>query len=124
MSEYNQHLIEWTNMKEEKQYTFTITEEDLQRPHSGPHLKSIKHPSQSMSHSEGDLRKYQALPPIGITEIRVGIVTEVQLLLSLKDHLQWSSVAYVAALFSKVAGSKYTCERLRVYEVTKCVNSP
>jgi len=65
MSEYNQHLIEWTNMKEEKQYTFTITEEDLQRPHSGPHLKSIKHPSQSMSHSEGDLRKYQALPPIG-----------------------------------------------------------
>lgn len=65
MSEYNQSLIEWTNMKEEKQYTFTITEEDLQRPHSGPHLKSIEHPSQSMSHSEGDLRKYQALPPIG-----------------------------------------------------------
>ena len=74
MSEYNQRLIEWTNMKEEKQYTFTITEEDLQRLHSGPHLKSIKHPSQSMSHSEGDLRKYQALPPIGITEIRVEIV--------------------------------------------------
>lgn len=69
MSEYNQRLIEWTNMKEEKQYTFTITEDDLQRPHSGPHLKSIKHPSRSMSYSEGDLRKYQALPPIGITEI-------------------------------------------------------
>ena len=25
----------------------------------------------------------------------------------------------VAALFSKVAGSKYTCKRLRVYEATK-----
>ena len=32
----------------------------------------------------------------------------------------------VAALFSKVAGSKYTCKRLSVYEATKkmCVNSP
>ena len=27
----------------------------------------------------------------------------------------------VAALFSKVAGSKYTCKRLRVYEATKSV---
>ena len=27
----------------------------------------------------------------------------------------------VAALFSKVAGSKYACERLRVYEATKNV---
>lgn len=65
MAEYNQQLIDWTNMKEEKQYTFTITEDGLRRPHSGPHLKSIKHPSQSMSHSEGHLRKYRALPPIG-----------------------------------------------------------
>ena len=30
----------------------------------------------------------------------------------------------VAALFSKVAGSKYTCKRLRVYEATKSMNSP
>ena len=31
----------------------------------------------------------------------------------------------VASLFSKVAVSKYTCKRLRVYEATKrCVNSP
>ncbi|KAL9957579.1 hypothetical protein ACROYT_G034498 [Oculina patagonica] len=65
MAEYNERLIDWTNMKEEKQYTFTITEDDLKRPQSGPHLKSISHPSRSMSHSEGDLRKYQALPPIG-----------------------------------------------------------
>jgi len=65
MAEYNQRLIDWTNMKEEKQYTFTITEDDIKRPNSGPHLKSIKHPSRSMSHSEGDLRKYQTLPPIG-----------------------------------------------------------
>lgn len=65
MAEYNQRLIDWTNMKEEKQYTFTITEDDLKRPQSGPHLKSISHPSRAMSHSEGDLRKYQALPPIG-----------------------------------------------------------
>ncbi|KAJ7389222.1 hypothetical protein OS493_032690 [Desmophyllum pertusum] len=65
MAEYNQRLIDWTNMKEEKQYTFTITEDDLKRPHSGPHLKSINHPNRSMSNSEGDLRKYQALPPIG-----------------------------------------------------------
>lgn len=65
MAKYNQRLIDWTNMKEEKQYTFTITEDDLKRPNSGPQLKSIKHPSRSISHSEGDLRKYQALPPIG-----------------------------------------------------------
>ena len=52
-------------MKEEKQYTFTITEDDLKRPHSGPHLKSIKYPGRSLSYSEGDLRKYQTLPPIG-----------------------------------------------------------
>lgn len=65
MSEYNQRLIEWTSMKEEKQYTFTITEDDLKRPHSGPHLKSIKYPGRSLSYSEGDLRKYQTLPPIG-----------------------------------------------------------
>ena len=31
----------------------------------------------------------------------------------------------VAALLSKVAGSKYTCKKLRVYEATKkCVNNP
>ena len=31
----------------------------------------------------------------------------------------------VAALLSKVAGSKYTCKRLRVYEATKkCVSNP
>lgn len=65
MAEYNQLLIDWTNMKEEKQYTFTITEDNIKRPHSGPHLKSISHPHQPVSHSEGDLKKYQALPPIG-----------------------------------------------------------
>ena len=67
MAEYNHKLICWTNMKEEKQYTFTITENDLKRPSSGPQLKSIKQPNRSISHSEGDLRKYQALPPIGKT---------------------------------------------------------
>ncbi|KAM7444065.1 hypothetical protein ABFA07_007249 [Porites harrisoni] len=65
MAAYNHKLICWTNMKEEKQYTFTITESDLKRPSSGPQLKSIKQPNRSISHSEGDLRKYQALPPIG-----------------------------------------------------------
>ncbi|CAH3197012.1 unnamed protein product, partial [Porites evermanni] len=65
MAEYNHKLICWTNMKEEKQYTFTITENDLKRPSSGPQLKSIKQPNRSISYSEGDLRKYQALPPIG-----------------------------------------------------------
>ena len=65
MAEYNQRLIDWTNMKEEKQYTFTITEDDSKRPQSGPHLKSISHPSRGKSQSEGDLRKYRALPPIG-----------------------------------------------------------
>lgn len=65
MADYNERLIDWTNMKEEKEYTFTITEGDLKRPHSGPHLKSIKHPSRSESYSEGDLRKYRTLPPIG-----------------------------------------------------------
>ena len=30
----------------------------------------------------------------------------------------------VAALFSKVAGSKYTCKRLRVYEATKKCEQP
>ena len=65
MAQFNQRLIEWTNMKEEKQYTFTITDEDVKRPRSGPQLKSISRPKQSTHSSEGNLRKYHALPPIG-----------------------------------------------------------
>lgn len=74
MAEYNNRLIDWTNMKEEKQYTFTITENDLKRPSSGPQLKSIKQPNRSISHSEGDLRKYQALPPIRKTPKKYTVV--------------------------------------------------
>ena len=72
MAEYNQKMIDWTNRQEEKQYTFTITEADVKaekkpdkRPHSGPRLASLTKSQQAFSKSEGDLRKYNALPPIG-----------------------------------------------------------
>ena len=73
MSKFNQKFIEWSNKEEEKHYTFTITEADLQadhRPYSGG--SNPKKPSSgdksNYSRSEGDLRKYQALPPIGANE--------------------------------------------------------
>lgn len=72
MAEFNQRLIDWTNKQEEKQYTFTITEEDINReksaktrPRSGQRLRSIDSNTQALSKSDGDLRKYNALPPIG-----------------------------------------------------------
>lgn len=70
MSRFNQKFIEWSNKQEEKRYTFTITEADLQadrRPHSSGN--NVKKPSSgnksNHSKSEGNLRKFQALPPIG-----------------------------------------------------------
>ena len=40
------------------------------------------------------------------------------------SQLYNSVTLFVAALFSKVAGSKYTCKRLRVYEATKRCEQP
>lgn len=73
MSKFNQKFIEWSNKQEEKHYTFTITEADLQadrRPHSGGNnsAKPSSGGKSKYSRSEGDLRKYQALPPIGANE--------------------------------------------------------
>lgn len=76
MADYNRRLIDWANKQEEKQYTFTITETDLKtagkkadkRPQSGPRLTSLTKSQQTVSRSEGDLRKYHALPPIGTPE--------------------------------------------------------
>ncbi|KAK3742184.1 hypothetical protein QZH41_012071, partial [Actinostola sp. cb2023] len=77
MADFNQRLIDWTNKQEERQYTFTIKEDDVKadkttkrRPRSGPRLKSIDNNSQSSSKSDGDLQKYHALPPIAGAEKR------------------------------------------------------
>lgn len=76
MADFNQRLIEWTNKHEERQFTFTITDDDIKtdkkskRPRSGQRLRSLEQGTNSKSQSEGDLRKYNALPPIGSAEKR------------------------------------------------------
>ena len=69
MAKFNHKFIEWSNKQEEKNYTFTITEADVSasRPRSGgSNPKTVNGVNKSnQSRSEGDLRKYQALPPIG-----------------------------------------------------------
>lgn len=74
MADFNQRLIDWTNKQEERQFTFTITEDDMKtdkknkRPKSGQRLKSLEQGTNSTSKSEGDLKKYNTLPPIGSAE--------------------------------------------------------
>ncbi|EDO41418.1 predicted protein, partial [Nematostella vectensis] len=68
MAMFNERLIKWTNEQEERQYTFTITEADVTRPRSGPRLRSLDSSNTPHSKSESDLRRYQALPPIGSQE--------------------------------------------------------
>ena len=70
MVKYNKKLLDWHRKEEEKKLLFTLTEKDLAesasagRPGSGStKLKSIKKPT-TKYHSESDLRKYEALPPI------------------------------------------------------------
>ncbi|EDO41415.1 predicted protein [Nematostella vectensis] len=68
MAMFNERLIKWTNEQEERQYTFTITEADVTIPWSGPRLRSLDSSNTPHSKSESDLRRYQALPPIGCQE--------------------------------------------------------
>ncbi len=71
MKKYNKKLLDWHNRQEEKKTLFTLTESDIERenstkrPGSGPQkLKSLEK-SSKIHRSESDLRKYEALPPIG-----------------------------------------------------------
>ena len=69
MAKYNKELLQWHQKEEDKKVHFTITESDIDkaktRPGSGPtKLKSIE-ASKRINRSESDLRKYDALPPIG-----------------------------------------------------------
>ena len=64
MDEYNRKLQKWYKVQEEKKHTFTITEKDIveERQRKG---KVTTDKMQHLSKSEGDLKKFTALPPIG-----------------------------------------------------------
>ena len=70
MAKYNKELVEWHRKQEEKKLHFTIKESDLEaankRPGSGPSkLRSID-AVYKLNRSDSDLKKYDALPPIGL----------------------------------------------------------
>ena len=64
MDVYNVRLQEWLALEEERKHTFTITEKDIAeetRKKSRTKDEAMKR----LSKSEGDLKKFAALPPIG-----------------------------------------------------------
>jgi len=68
MAKYNKELVQWHRMEDEKKVHFTITDTDTKktRPNSGSNkLKSLE-ASKGINRSDSDLKKYDALPPIGI----------------------------------------------------------
>lgn len=66
MVEYNQFLIDWINMKEEKQYIFIIIEDNIKRFYFGLYFKFISYFYLFVFYFEGDLKKYQVLLLIGL----------------------------------------------------------
>ena len=64
MDEYNVRLQEWSNLQEELKHTFTITEKDIAEE-TVKKSKSKNEAMRRLSKSEGDLKKFAALPPIG-----------------------------------------------------------
>ena len=64
MDVYNVKLQEYSALQEERKHTFTITEKDI----AEEAMKKSKTKDDAMkrlSKSEGDLKKFAALPPIG-----------------------------------------------------------
>ena len=61
MDTYNTKIQEWTDVQEERKHTFTITEKDLEETTK----KQGKTQNELSKGSEGDLKKFFALPPIG-----------------------------------------------------------
>ncbi|XP_028409059.1 cilia- and flagella-associated protein 65-like [Dendronephthya gigantea] len=69
MDEYNKKLQEWLAYQEEQKHLFTITEKDI----AEEAMKKTKSKDEAMgrlSKSEGDLKKFVALPPIGSGKAR------------------------------------------------------
>lgn len=71
MAKYNKELLQWHENEEKMKVHFTITDsgpgKSKSRPGSGPtKLKSIES-SRQLNRSDSDLRKYEALPSIGMT---------------------------------------------------------
>jgi hypothetical protein len=66
---YNMKLQEWSALQEEQRHTFTITEKDI----AEETMKKSARKDEAMkrlSKSEGDLKKFTALPPIGSGKAR------------------------------------------------------
>ena len=66
---YNAKLEEWLVLQEERKHTFTITEKDI----AEEAMKKSKAKDETMkrlSTSEGDLKRFSALPPIGSGKAR------------------------------------------------------
>ena len=66
---YNAKLEEWLVLQEERKHTFTITEKDI----AEEAMKKSKAKDETMkrlSNSEGDLKRFSALPPIGSGKAR------------------------------------------------------
>ena len=69
MNVYNIKLQEWLALQEERKHTFTITEKDI----AEETMKKSKTKDEAMSRlskSDGDLKKFAALPPIGSGKAR------------------------------------------------------
>lgn len=64
MDRYNVKLQEWSALQEEQKHTFTITEKDvaLEARQKPPRKDEAM---KRLSTSEGDLKKFTTLPPIG-----------------------------------------------------------
>lgn len=64
MDEYNMKLQEWLTRQEEQKHLFTITEKDIAEE-AMKKRNSKDEAMRRLSKSEGDLKKFTALPPIG-----------------------------------------------------------
>ena len=71
MDEYNVKFQEWTAFQEEQKHTFTITEKDIaEEMTKKSRNKDTNEAMKTFSKSEGDLKKFTALPPIGSGKTR------------------------------------------------------
>ena len=64
MDEYNRALQNWCSVEDESKHEFTITEKDILEEKQKK-LKRKTESTKRLSQSEGDLKKFAALPPIG-----------------------------------------------------------
>ena len=66
---YNARLQQWLVLQEEQKHLFTITEKDIAEE-AKKKSKVIDEAMKRLSKSEGDLKKFAALPPIGSGKVR------------------------------------------------------